>query len=74
MIRLRVQARRRAFAMADSNNEDIWLCESCGETEEEGLVVYEIVRVTRAVPDGSREACLCASCESRVPHGVVISD
>ena len=46
MIRLRVQARRQAFARASSNDEDIWLCECCGETEQEGLVVYEVTRDT----------------------------
>jgi len=67
-----VHERRRIFARADAEELDVWICESCGEDCEEGLVVYEIVRETRARRD--REACLCADCARRIPHGKVISD
>ena len=67
-----VHERRRIFAHADAKGSDVWICESCGEDCEEGLAVYEIERETRARRD--REACLCADCARRIPHGKVISD
>lgn len=73
MTRVPVQERRRIFQLATlSSNCDVWICECCGEDDEEQLAVYEIVRLTRAYH--FREACLCVACASRIPHGVVISD
>ena len=60
------------FHAADANGEDIWICE-LGDTDEEGgLVVYEILRVTRKHPDG-HEACLCIDCAEKILHGGVLS-
>lgn len=67
-----VHERRRILERADAAGLDVWICESCGEDCEEGLVVYEIERCTRASRD--REACLCADCARRIPHGQIISD
>lgn len=55
----------------ETHDEDVWICDACGDGHEEGLAIYEIIRVTRAYPV-SRCVCLCADCAERVPHGRVI--
>ena len=72
MVRLSVQARREAFAAEDVPENGIWICEACGETWEEELVVYYIKRITRAFPE-FRCACLCTRCADIIPHGRVLS-
>ena len=67
-----VHERRRILERAAAEGLDVWICEGCGEDCEEGLVVYEIERQTRA--RCAREACLCADCARRIPHGKIISD
>ena len=52
--------------------EDTWVCERCGELNEEGLVAWEMVRVTRRLPEGIRCVILCDRCEVITPHGVLI--
>ena len=58
--------------MSDTSNEEIWICDSCYDDNEEGLAVYEIIRVTRTYPN-SRYVIFCSSCADRIPHGNVIS-
>ena len=53
-------------------DDDRWICDSCGESNEEKLVVYHVQRVTRMYPC-DREMCLCADCADRIPHGRVVS-
>ena len=72
MPRLSVQERRKAFERGEESANGVWICEACGETWEEELVVYEIKRITRAFPD-DRCACLCSRCADIVPHGRVLS-
>ena len=73
MPKLSAKDRRKIFHDTDtSETDDVWICEVCGETDEiEGLAVYEINRITRNVKE--REACMCATCAKRIPHGRVIS-
>ena len=68
MARVPVHKRRHIFKYA---TWDVWLCESCGEDNQEELAVYEIVRRTRAYR--FRGACLCAECAERIPVGRVLS-
>jgi hypothetical protein len=56
-------AQRRVYG------EDYWVCESCGDTHEEGLVMWATGRSTRSDPHGTRVICLCHYCEERIPHG-----
>jgi hypothetical protein len=70
--RLPVEDRRAVLTIAETHDLDVWLCESCGETEEEGLACYEILRHTRR-REGSA-TILCSTCADKVPHGRVLSD
>ena len=70
--RLPVKDRRAVLAIAEVQDLDVWLCESCGETREEGIACYEILRHTRR-REGSA-TILCFACADKVPHGRVLSD
>lgn len=69
--RLRVATRRYVLACAEEHVIDVWLCEACGETHEEGLACYEVRRVTRA--SVGSVVCLCGECADRVPFYRVVS-
>jgi hypothetical protein len=70
--RLSVVDRRIVQTIADACDLDVWLCEACGQTDEEGLACYEIRRHTRR-REGSA-AILCSTCATKIPHGRVLSD
>ena len=72
MPRVPVLERRARFDREDDEEDGVWICECCGEDWEEALCVYEVLRVTRRVPD-PRATCLCAPCATRIPHGRVSS-
>jgi len=72
MPRVPVLERRVRFEREDDGEGGVWICECCGEEWEEALCVYEVLRVTRRLPD-PRAACLCSSCAVRIPHGRVLS-
>lgn len=70
--RLSVVDRRIVLTISDACDLDVWLCEACGETREEGLACYEIRRHTRRREGGA--VILCGACAERIPHGRVLSD
>ena len=72
MPRIPVLIRRVLFDQAESTENGVWICEMCGDADEEGLVVYDADRITRNYPDG-RCVCLCPTCADRIPHGRVLS-
>ena len=41
---------------------DVWVCERCGQTSEDGLCVVTTGRCTRSDPHGQRELYMCSSC------------
>lgn len=67
--KISVNKQRSMFA----NDEEFWVCETCGEQNEEGLAVYETTRVTRLYPDGSRVVMLCSVCVEKTSVTRVIS-
>jgi len=72
MPRIPVHRRRILFDNAEDTENGVWICEVCGEDDEGGAVVYEVVRVTRLFPE-TRAMCLCSVCADRVSHGRVLS-
>ena len=68
-----VKKRRTIFADAKDDDDEFWVCETCGEQNEECLAVYETTRVTRLCPDGSRVVMLCSVCVEKVFVNRVIS-
>ena len=44
-----------------------WVCERCGELNEEALAVWRVDRQTRGFPAG-RCVILCDQCEDKTPH------
>lgn len=70
--RIPVLQRRRILYLAEKYNLDVWVCEVCGETEEEELCIVDMPRVTRQ--RGGAAVIVCAGCEGRVCHGGVLTD
>ena len=67
--KLSVKQRRAILAKDD----EFWVCDTCGEQNEDGLAVYEMIRVTRLCPDGSRTVILCSDCAEKTSVCRVIS-
>lgn len=65
--RLTVSERRRHWDRVETGEAQGWVCDACGDANEEALVLWETGRVTRH----TRRAvvCLCDVCEVRIPHG-----
>ena len=51
---------------------DGWVCDACGDDNEEGLCMRTTGRVTRSDPMGKRVVCLCYVCIDRILHGVFV--
>ena len=63
--RMSVKERRK-----HADEEDGWICDLCGETNEECLVMVTTGRVTRSNPSGDgKVVCLCNVCHERTAHG-----
>ena len=69
---LTVRDRRLAIALSEAADLDVWICESCGDTREEGLSCYAVRRSTRRT--GSWVRCFCSPCAVRIPHDEILSD
>ena len=69
LSKMSVHKRRTILA----EDDEFWVCETCGEQNEEGLTVYETTRVTRLCPDGSRVVMLCLVCAEKTVVTRVIS-
>ena len=64
----------RRLSVAESrahwDGDDGWVCDTCGDCNEETLVMYSTGRVTRAtIATGDKIVCLCDVCAARIPHG-----
>ena len=70
--RLPVLPRRRILYLSEKYELDAWVCEVCGETEEEMLCIVDVPRLTRQ--RGGAAVIVCDHCEGRVPHGGVVTD
>ena len=51
---------------------DGWVCDGCGDENEDELVMWTTGRKTRRDPNGERVVCLCSACADRIPHGVLV--
>ena len=67
--RLGVQMRRTHWFMVEKEKASGWVCDGCGEQNEEALVMWTTGRVLRSDPEGARVVCLCDVCSARIPHG-----
>ena len=59
--KLSVTERRKL--LADEGAE--WVCERCGDQNEEGVAVFEVKQATRMCPEGRRVVILCGSCAEK---------
>ena len=70
MPKMSVKERREHAADEESGG---WVCDRCGETAEECLIMWTTGRVTRSNPSGDEYVvCLCDGCYERTPHGRVV--
>ena len=69
-----VRERRNMWRENADENVNGWVCESCGDLNEEYLVIYATGRVTRSDPSGMNSKCLCCDCADRIPQGVIVND
>ena len=67
---LNVKERRAFWKEREGESESLgWVCDRCGEDNEEGLVMWDNGRNTRS---GSKTICLCDVCEEKTPHGPMV--
>lgn len=66
---MNVTQRRDHWDAVERYERDGWVCERCGEENEEALVLWHTGRTTRA---GSRVVCLCNVCEAKTVHGAMV--
>ena len=63
--------RRAHWEAVEAGRWKGWVCDRCGDTNEEGLVLWQTGRETRSVAAGGevKVVCLCFVCEEKTPHG-----
>jgi len=63
---LTVRERRAHWKAVEEDKDTGWVCDRCGEDDEERLVLWDNGRMTR---NGSKTVCLCDKCEAVTGHG-----